>query len=889
MADTTRAKNHLQNTLSSLENTTIWWVRKIEELVSHTALQLSMSLSDDNFFVDQDSINTLKKIHDYMKEDTEPTGLHPKLDKESSGLPTWIPKQIEHAYTSLHGWAWKTNIDNRIKECKAILDCASNIVLDTTLNDVSDVIWRTTWGPVVLDLSWMTTWTGPNEYKLCDESGRELRYITAWGYYLINVWWKIVKMYWVTVDKINHRVDFQNVKFDPTNVDISTPFKLSVNAIYGPIGSAWNIKVVSNKTFSLKLNDSVAVVEAWRQNVIQDYEDLSSPIAARGVIKTHLNNVFNWQKDKLLKDAIERLLTRSWSTTYWTLTQEQKDEYLSRMLDSKKTTIPWVSATWLMTDLKSFNDFTMFKEWFANDNRARNKDSKNTKSVSIYKQYLHDHFRWESINYFGYKLDELLQADPNTDTFLKAQLSNYLIELESNKREDPALRTKVENILKSDDVKMKKDKGIWQWWKVLKFEPIRKKDNNYMRFFSWSSKEITNQTVDLESGQLKYDMKIDVSKGNKIWVEIKIDGQEPITLQSWDYDPTTLARRILREPSISSTKARIHMVYSLYKGLLQICKDKDIKLEYFDNKSPWAMHEITLASNWDIVLNTVKYGTTPPYKIDKEILFDEKLFHNLNQFKSSKRHNSLQEWIQQIALHFSHAMNHIHDNYRKSIKRGISRWLQRWGKTNLPVSFWSSPIRKLVNKCTKNATNFEFTTSVGTTQIDFKDNKFTVTTPDSPKPIVSKSLWKILNTRVHKRRIFDWVERDIVEAVYSNLIKKMRENTKVARTHFWVVDDLTGHVYVIDPSWHFGRINRDAINWKNLFNFNGRGEDNWVISEKLLRWDGINPWYTYHRLTASEEKELLKNPLLMQWFIKAMNRRMWIMESIRAWVDRNRN
>jgi hypothetical protein len=113
-----------------------------------------------------------------------------------------------------------------------------------------------------------------------------------------------------------------------------------------------------------------------------------------------------------------------------------------------------------MTDLKSFNDFTMFKEWFANDNRARNKDSKNTKSVSIYKQYLHDHFRLESINYFGYKLDELLQADPNTDTFLKAQLSNYLIELESNKREDPALRTKVENILKSDDVKMKKDKGI---------------------------------------------------------------------------------------------------------------------------------------------------------------------------------------------------------------------------------------------------------------------------------------------------------------------------------------------------------------------------------------------------------------------------------------------
>jgi hypothetical protein len=47
-----------------------------------------MSLSDDNFFVDQDSINTLKKIHDYMNEKTKPTGLRPKLSNEAGGLPT---------------------------------------------------------------------------------------------------------------------------------------------------------------------------------------------------------------------------------------------------------------------------------------------------------------------------------------------------------------------------------------------------------------------------------------------------------------------------------------------------------------------------------------------------------------------------------------------------------------------------------------------------------------------------------------------------------------------------------------------------------------------------------------------------------------------------------
>jgi hypothetical protein len=47
-----------------------------------------MSLSDDNFFVDQDSINALKKIHSYMDETRESTGLRPKLSNESSSLPT---------------------------------------------------------------------------------------------------------------------------------------------------------------------------------------------------------------------------------------------------------------------------------------------------------------------------------------------------------------------------------------------------------------------------------------------------------------------------------------------------------------------------------------------------------------------------------------------------------------------------------------------------------------------------------------------------------------------------------------------------------------------------------------------------------------------------------
>jgi hypothetical protein len=416
-----------------------------------------------------------------------------------------------------------------------------------------------------------------------------------------------------------------------------------------------------------------------------------------------------------------------------------------------------------------------------------------------------------------------------------------------------------------------------------------------MKFFSWTSKEIKNQVVNISTttpwdphdiGPIKYDMKINVPENNRVWVEIKINGQEPIILQSWDYDPTTLARRLLREPSIPTSKAKVHMVYSLYKWLLQLAKEKNIKLEYFDNGTPGAMREITLAPNWNIILNSVIYRSTPPYDKESTTLFDEQLFQNTNQFDRTWGNNNLEEWILNIARHFSYAMNRMDRTYRTSTKRALWRAYRSEARMGLPTSFWTSPIRKILNK--NNTTNFDFSTSVWNTNIELKWNTFTVTTPEYPKPIVSKDLWKILWKRVNKKRIFDWKERDIVEAVYGGLIKKMRENSKIARTNFGVVDDLTWHVYVLDSSWHFGRINRDALNWANaVHRFWWAKVNAWVISEKKLRWSRGRPWFTYHILTPSEEKELLKNPLLMQWFVRAMNRRMGVIESVRAWFDRH--
>jgi hypothetical protein len=724
----------------------------------------------------------------------------------------------------------------------------------------------------------------PDESVLCDWDWNPLN--QTWpDTYEITISWTTYKL--KKIHKVGNTYVFTDMEVDPTNIDISKPLSLSVTWKYN--ATKW-IKISCNKKFNINLSEWWPK-NAWdRANEIDAY---NAAIVWPHNVWEHLQSRLENEEAQIIRDAIARAVKKINSPVFDSLSEQQKEDFYVRIRDTailpnlpNRGPVDWrteLSATLWIT--RGYNDF---RDWFAANWRSWNKNPNITRTQKAYRQYFHDHFRDESKNYFDGILDNVLN-DIDNETFLKAAVNSYLVEIDTNKRDNDNSRTALENPLTRRDIWIEKRRR-WQLRRIF-----RNKDDNFMKFFSWTSKEIKNQVVNISTttpwdphdiGPIKYDMKINVPENNKVWVEIKINGQEPIILQSWDYDPTTLARRLLREPSIPTSKAKVHMVYSLYKWLLQLAKEKNIKLEYFDNRAPGAMREITLAPNWNIVLNSVIYRSTPPYDKESTTLFDEQLFQNTNQFDRTWGNNNLEEWILSIARHFSYAMNRMDRTYRTSTKRALWRAYRSEARMNLPTSFWTSPIRKILNK--NNTTNFDFSTSVWNTNIELKWNTFTVTTPECPKPIVSKDLWKILWKRVNKKRIFDWKERDIVEAVYGGLIKKMRENSKIARTNFGVVDDLTWHVYVLDSSWHFGRINRDALNWANaVHRFWWAKVNAWVISEKKLRWSRGRPWFTYHILTPSEEKELLKNPLLMQWFVRAMNRRMGVVESVRAWFDRH--
>ena len=135
-------------------------------------------------------------------------------------------------------------------------------------------------------------------------------------------------------------------------------------------------------------------------------------------------------------------------------------------------------------------------------------------------------------------------------------------------------------------------------------------------------------------------------------------------------------------------------------------------------------------------------------------------------------------------------------------------------------------------------------------------------------PIESKDLWKILNTRRKWVRIFDWKERDILEWVYSNLINKLRENWRIANTDFWVIDNITWNMYVLDIDWRFWVIARENLisEWSPLGSW-----EYWRLNHEILDRNTVDRF----EHSSSEEKELMRNPFLMQRFVKSMNKRLW--------------
>lgn len=871
-------------------------VSELDSLIYKSSMDLWSCLSSNILYIDDTLKRKLKEIRDQLTA-TSSGSIQDSFEKMKTSISAAL---ADVATKATDKPALQNDLDKYTNRKNAIIARGTNYAdlfsyaekfknspLDDFDIDLSASLPRTTWtNKIDLDSKFVNVGT-VNDYFLCDKDWNRLSFVdnpSWWRDYKINIWWqeytlKRVEIIWVAGSK---KLDCSNMEIDPSIPNLPQSINLSIDWEYNSV--SWEINVVYNKKFKLKLNDWVPPLntEALRRVSFENYNKWwvwwTSKII-ENCLKTEIDEEQNWWKQKKQRDAIEKVLKRNWWTLYDTLTDSQKSQFLAEIL--KDTSIIDFSGIF-WTPLV----YSTFKNWFTSDKRAWNKDISVIKPWK-YEAFIHNNLEQKVNEFISSVLDSNLQTK---EIKIKWELTKFIDRIEKNKLDDD-LNKKV--WLGISGTSGKKLYEMEKWPR----SPFHARDNNYMRFFSWSSTEVKNQKVNIytkawESEPVKYGLKMDISWKNNISVEIKIDWlKEPIRLSSWE--PTALVRRILREQKIKYWKVRAHIWYNIYKAMIQLAKEKKFSLQY--REKTWTRF---IDLDWDnIIVKKIKNLTTENSE-DDVLIFNQEKFENTNEF-GWLLNNSLERWLLEIWKHFNYAMNQAHRQYRRWVERRLLWMINSRSRMKLPTSFWLSPIKKLLNM--RNTTNFDFETSINSKgkiiNVVFAKNKFIVDMDWLDKPLESRDLWKILNKRQNKSRIFDWMERDIVEWIYSAMIDSLRQNAKVANTDFWVIDEVTWNMLVLDKDWRFWMVPKEDLDtktwpgtpmtWtreKKIFGMTIKWSRNrkkfWTLNHGRLDKTSL----TWFERGSLEEKELLRNPLLMQRLIRAMNRRMWLFESLRSMI-----
>ena len=885
MADNTRAKSHLNTVEATLNRRDMG---SIDSVITYNSMRLFENLSSQNLFVDQNMVDKLNRVH-WKLEGTSSLSTFIQdrindLNVEKTGTPPPSRARLTAINTELASLTNRqSNITEREWEYKNLYDYANdfNVSSTATLSDLdintstTPVSWTATRIPLAAFLKWTAIHSlNDSSYRLCSENGTEITIrkdtppATTFSF-KINIWWQEYNIQKVKFD--GWYLDFSGMKIDPALRNSPQEITLSINAAFDAATiSVPDINVVCNKKFKLKLNDGTVPLNEANRGI--QFENYNTTLPVWHKIWDTVETCFATNRYKIERKVLEKILKKHWWVKYNTLNDKQKEAFYQ--IIRKQVLWWWIAYFDNIYNVENLgipaDRYSQFKARFIADGKERNKWD-NIKTNAQYIACIHNTVTEKVEDFLPDKLEHFMWTLPE-ETRLKSELTRFLDDIEKNKLDDD-VNTRVNTDVSRQNHRMHR------WPRSL----LHNRDTNYMRFFSWSSTSIRWETVNIHTNTdpnsidnpepLKYDMNVSITWKNNISVEIKIEWtNEVIRHKSWE--PSALVRKIMRDQRIKYGKARAHMWFNVYKAMIQMAKEKDISLQYRNGANHTRFVDL---ENWNIVVRQVDNLTTLARE-DWTVIFDQEKFINLNKFDEAGNNWALRQWLDNLGTHFNLAMNQLHRQYRRWVEKRFWTLITSKSRMTLPTCFRLSPIKKILNVW--DTTKFDFNTTVQSNwkniNIEFKKNKFTVNMAWLKKPLSSRDLWKILNHRQKRMRVFDGMERDMVEWIYTALIWKLRENSKINRTDFGVTDNITGNMYVLDQDWEFGMITREDLQriWNPI---------RWVSWKTFGSLSQLRlSWITVRKMEEKQVKELMKNPFLMQRFVKAMNRRMWLWESIKA-------
>ena len=719
-----------------------------------------------------------------------------------------------------------------------------------------------------------------SEYAICNTAGEELK---RDGQELDGeiVGGKAVKIRGLNIQNVNNinELHINNLQISPVEW-VTFPAHLALNVRVRIQDPVTGINLDHFKTLNITINRPIFNQQARQAEV--------NAINTRGnTIVNSINANHATLIARLEREAFYRALERADGPKFNKLNAEQKELLYQDVHNTYRTPAgnPRTGAQFgRAANLRRINNFDTpmpgtqsFLERITNDNHESNKPEF-TINTEAYRAYIHNNLEDQIKKYFERRFDEVFSENLEGNTYLKKQLTDFLTDIEHQKIDTNVHQDIAWDINAVDEME-----------NTRRFGRIGRRDVNYLRFFAGqdSKLDIKDQTVNITTNNrpedlnnpepVKYDMNMEVSGKQQISVNIKIGKDKEIKFKAGD--PAAMVRKILQCEDIQHGKVRAHVVYNLMKGFIETAKKKDISLTYRDPGTGDMM--VIKMDGKNIVLEQQDDHTNAwtTHRRNTTVLFDHQDFESTNTFDSTRGNENrrLRVGIDRMMGHFNFAMNELHYQYRQASEK---RWmgLRRWEtRMTLPTSFWLSPIKKIMNLGT--TTKFDFSTTAESNgknvNIEFKNNKFTLNMTGMKKPISSRTLGKLLRHREWGIRVFDGLERDICGKVYEELIKKMRENSKIARTNFWVKDCITGRTYILDADWQLWYVNAETA---------AANPDMVRRGAVSNREYGIvnHPPEGRRMCDESETREVFKNPFLMGRLIKTMNNRMGIISSTRA-------
>lgn len=686
---------------------------------------------------------------------------------------------------------------------------------------------------------------GRFDYTLCDETWNALR--NVWWRFEYQLWWQTISIGGITFENNNmadQTMTIENLSINPIEW-VTFPINLDLNVRVRIHDDTTWLDIDHHKPIHL----TIVSPSLWLWAREHAYDTLNPPMNER--IEAEYSD---YHRVNLENEVIWNILREWWNEN------EVNEIYNNEtrrniFIERVRRELAWHFPLLTLANLQA---------WFRADMTRVNRDvpTQYLLGEPEFQNYLRQNVSDNIRNYASTEIRR--NVDPQRNLILQAFLT-FQADLINNRIDNNDHLDALAAI--PNDNPQWHANSAWQ-----RFFRRRSNKNNYTKFFQWREHAVENQSLETETWTINYGVHVEILWVNKIVATINIEGKdEPEIIDAPNHNALIrwiLSRAATKDGEPLNRKLRCHLAIGALKALVMMSPQslrRQIPVTQFQN-AQWVNIDCDRIEAWVHWWNLIiRAGGVRDRTRENVTLFNENSFKNLHDVEV------LERGIESLSTQINSIMNATAREYETTVNSLRNRSLRGFN-TRQFLRFW--PVKRLRWRMAYWRTNndFDFTTTANagkkSVNISYSRREFTLSWNFEWQEYEFKSrdIGTLLRRKINRKRVFDWIELEIMEQVNEAYIERLRTNSLVATENFAVADlnpDKTWRVYIFDDAWNLSYLEIEdrhlnpIPNWANA----GRIPSNRLPVERI-------------RCNEQERKEFMQNPFLSWRLRRVMRRRL---------------